>query len=56
MNLTEANIHGPKKSPNWCELYQARKEYGLSDLSPRSVNSLFYKMLEDKTLFNKYFK
>ena len=58
MNLTAANLQGPSldQSTSWVELYSAKKEYGLSDLSPASMDSLFQKMLIDDALFQLYFK
>lgn len=39
MNLTVANEEGPDRDPIiWFELYQAKKEYSLTDLSPTSMN------------------
>lgn len=56
MNLTKANEAGPAQPPEWFDLYSARKEYSLTDLSPKSVNNLFSRMLNDEALFHLYFK
>jgi sphingomyelin phosphodiesterase len=46
MNLTDANLKGSEVDPIWFELYQAKEEYGLADLTP----------LTDDALFQLYFK
>ncbi|KAI9559024.1 hypothetical protein GHT06_015813 [Daphnia sinensis] len=56
MNLTEANQRGSEVAPVWSELYQAKQEYGLTDLSPQSMDMLFQRMLTDDALFQLYFK
>lgn len=56
MNLTAANEQGPDQEPHWFELYRAKEEYGLKDLSPNSVEQLLHRMLEEDDLFNLYFK
>ena len=56
MNLTAANLQGPGRNPVWFELYQAKKEYGLTDLSPKSMDNFFQRMLNDDALFQLYFK
>lgn len=56
MNLTEANLRGPEQDPVWSELYQAKEEYGLTDLSPSSIESLIQNMLKDEALFQRYFR
>lgn len=55
-NLTEANLQGSAVSPVWFELYQAKQEYGLADLTPASMDGLFQRMLTDDALFQLYFK
>ena len=55
-NLTDANLKGASEEPQWTELYQATKEYGLDDLSPTSMDGLLQRMLEDNSLFNRYFR
>lgn len=56
MNLTEANSRGPEAEPLWYELYSAKTEYGLADLSPASMDNLLRRMLTDDDLFNVYFR
>ncbi|XP_046447290.1 sphingomyelin phosphodiesterase-like [Daphnia pulex] len=56
MNLTEANEKGPMHLPEWFELYQAKKEYALADLSPKTIDEFFSRMLNDDALFQLYFK
>ncbi|KZS07062.1 Uncharacterized protein APZ42_029601 [Daphnia magna] len=56
MNLTLANLKGPTHLPEWFELYQAKKEYALTDLSPKTVDGFFSRMLDDDALFQLYFK
>ena len=56
MNLTDANIKGLGVSPDWTQLYQAKQEYGLADLTPTSMDGLFQRMLTDDALFQLYFK
>ena len=56
MNLTAANLQGSEKDPVWYELYQAKAEYGLKELSPKSIDELLHRMLEDDALFQLYFK
>lgn len=56
MNLTASNLEGPSAEPVWYELYQAKRDYGLVDLSPASMDSLFQRMLTDDDLFYLYFK
>lgn len=56
MNLTESNERGPEVAPVWSELYQAKQEYGLADLTPQSMDVLFQRMLTDDAVFQLYFK
>lgn len=56
MNLTDANLKGSEVDPVWFELYQAKQEYGLDDLSPQSMDALFQRMVTDDALFQLYFK
>lgn len=56
MNLTLANLKGANHLPEWFELYQAKKEYALTDLSPKTVDGFFSRMLGDDALFQLYFK
>ncbi|KAK4018537.1 hypothetical protein OUZ56_000587 [Daphnia magna] len=56
INLTAANLLGSSEDPVWFELYHAKKEYDLADLSPDSMHKFFQRMLVDDVLFQKYFK
>ena len=56
MDLEVANFYGDRREPDWFELYRAKNEYELSDLSPTSMDSLFNRMLVDSRLFSVYFK
>ena len=56
MNLTVANQEGANRDPVWFELYQAKKEYGLTDLSPASMNELFNQLVTNDELFQLYVK
>lgn len=58
MNLTAANLaaRSQKSEPQWAELYQARKEYGLKDLSPKQLDSFLNRMVSDSALSQLYFK
>ena len=55
-NLTAANEVGRAKDPEWFQLYQAKKEYNLTDLSPSSLDELIQRLLVDDGLFQLYFK
>ena len=55
-NSTAANAMGSAKEPEWFELYQAKKEYNLTDLSPSSMDELIQQMLTEDHLFELYFK
>ena len=55
-NLTAANQLGSAQNPIWYQLYQAKSEYGLSDLSPQSMDDFFQRMLTDDALVQLYFK
>ena len=55
MNFTAANLLGPNQDPVWFELYQAKKEYGLADLSPKSMNDFVHQMVTDDSLFQRYY-
>ncbi|XP_046446658.1 sphingomyelin phosphodiesterase-like [Daphnia pulex] len=54
MNLTVANAD-PSISPVWFELYQAKQDYGLTDLSPRSMDVFYQRLVTDDALFQLYF-
>lgn len=56
MNLTEANLIGPTEDPVWFKLYEAKEEYGLSDLTPKSVDGLVKRMIKDDDLFQLYYR
>jgi len=53
MNLTAANAE-PEKEPSWSQLYEARSDYGLNDLSPASMNEFFNRMVANDALFQVY--
>lgn len=55
-NVTEANLAGSETDPRWFELYQAKTEYGLTDLSPQSMDNFFERMTTDDALFKRFFK
>ncbi len=44
MDLVKANAEG---SPTWEKLYDMKTEYGLADLSPKSMLDLSKRMLTD---------
>lgn len=56
MNLTDANQKGSEVEPVWYELYQAKQEYNLTDLTPQSMDELFQRMKADDTIFQLYYK
>jgi hypothetical protein len=56
MNLTDANQQGSEVDPVWFELYQAKQEYKLTDLTPQSMDDLFHRMKADDALFQLYYK
>ena len=56
MNLTAANGLGSSVDPVWFELYRAKQEYDLEDLSSESMNAFFHRMLADEELFQRYFR
>lgn len=56
LNLTVANAEVPSVNPVWSELYQAKQEYGLTDLSPRSMEALYQRLIIDDVLFQSYFE
>lgn len=58
MNLTAANLGAKsmKSDPQWEELYQARAEYGLKDLSPEQLDGFLNRMVSDRALSQLYFK
>lgn len=60
MNITAANMNvsspGSHSEPIWAELYQARADYGLENLRPQQLDSLFHRMISDKDLAQLYFR
>ena len=56
MNLTEANLLGPTEDPLWFKLYEAKEEYGLPDLSAKSIDGLVNRMITDDDLFHSYYR
>ncbi len=56
MNLTVANAQDPSISPVWFELYQAKRDYGLTDLSPRLMDVFYQRLVTDDALFRLYFE
>ena len=65
LHAPEVVCHGPgdnvcrgicMRPPVWFELYQAKKEYGLTDLSPASMNELFNQLVTNDELFQLYVK
>ncbi|XP_063982786.1 sphingomyelin phosphodiesterase-like [Diachasmimorpha longicaudata] len=53
MNLQEANVRG---FPTWRKLYSAQRAYGMQSLLPRDWDALFHEMINDTTIFNRYYK
>lgn len=56
MNLTVANAQDPSIDPVWFELYQAKRDYALTDLSPRSMDAFYQQLVTDDALFQMYFE
>ena len=56
MNLAVANNQDPAIDPTWFELYRARQSYSLIDLSPRSMDALYQRLVADDALFQSYFE
>lgn len=54
-NLTEANLHSDR-SPAWFHLYSFKKDYNLSNLSPKSVSDLAHSIENDSDRFQQYYK
>nr|XP_022899981.1 sphingomyelin phosphodiesterase-like [Onthophagus taurus] len=52
-NMTEANLT-PDQRPNWFKLYSFKDAYGLTGASPSDLRDLAFRMVEDKTLSEKY--
>ncbi|KAL5285332.1 hypothetical protein ACFFRR_007199 [Megaselia abdita] len=53
-NLTEANIHGADKRPQWYKEYSFKEAFGVQDLSPKSIDELFERFARDPELLMKY--
>lgn len=53
-NLTDANL--PNSKPHWQKMYSFKEEYGLDDLSPRSLDQLVTRFAKDKNLLTKYWQ
>ena len=53
MNLTEANKVG---KITWKKLYSASEEYGLTEVTPKSMLQLANKIATDEKYFNRYYK
>ena len=62
MNLTAANLAAKSATnkleldPEWEELYQARAEYGIADLSPKQLDDFLNRLVSDNALSQLYFK
>lgn len=52
-NLTEANLH-PDRKPNWFLEYTFKDNYGLTDLSPKSLDMLLQKLARSDDDLLKY--
>lgn len=52
--MTEANIHGADKRPQWYKEYSFRDFFQLEDLSPKSINDLFERFAKEPELLLKY--
>ncbi|KAK7063315.1 Sphingomyelin phosphodiesterase [Halocaridina rubra] len=53
MNLTEAHETNVTR---WFELYNAKRDYGMASLTPYDWMDLAYRMAENRTLFDVYWK
>lgn len=51
-NLTEANLT-PDQNPRWFKEYSFKEEYGLKDLSPKSIDGLVKRFATDRELLFK---
>ena len=54
-DLNSANKHTDIR-PNWYESYSFKKEYGLLDLSARSLSNWLFTATKNETLLNKYYR
>ena len=52
-NLTEANLQGSAKQPNWFREYKFTEEYGLKDLSPAGLSIWLDKMADEPEMLRK---
>ncbi|XP_008192876.2 sphingomyelin phosphodiesterase [Tribolium castaneum] len=55
-NLTLANSYGSSKLPEWYKLYSFVEAYGVDNLLPSEVDKVLYKMTDDHSLLDDYFK
>ncbi|KAF2899912.1 hypothetical protein ILUMI_06276 [Ignelater luminosus] len=55
MDLQKANDKN-EENPVWYKLYSAREDYEMPNLRPKEWNSLIYRMVGDKDLFQRYFR
>ncbi|RZC34304.1 sphingomyelin phosphodiesterase-like [Asbolus verrucosus] len=55
-NLTLANSEPSTRSPEWYKLYNFVDAYGAESLIPAEVDKVLYKMAEDHSLLDDYFK
>ncbi|XP_012143489.2 sphingomyelin phosphodiesterase 1 isoform X1 [Megachile rotundata] len=53
LNLANKNSH---ERPNWYKSYSFKEEYGVSDLSAKSLSNWFNTAVKNETLVNKYYK
>ncbi|XP_063704801.1 sphingomyelin phosphodiesterase-like [Culicoides brevitarsis] len=53
-NLTDANQ--ANSVPHWQKMYSFKEEYGVEDLSPRSVDALVTRFAKEKDLLMKYWE
>ncbi|XP_055686656.1 sphingomyelin phosphodiesterase-like [Lutzomyia longipalpis] len=54
-NLTQANLT-PQLYPSWFKEYDFEQEYGISNLSPATLNSLAGRMAENRQLLHRYWE
>jgi sphingomyelin phosphodiesterase len=54
-NLTAANLNpSPSGKPEWQTLYSLKKDFGLADLSPASLNGLTTRLAQEPELLKKH--
>lgn len=51
-NLTEAN-KSPTEKPTWYKQFSLKEAYNITDLSPRSLKNLSYKLAKNKNKLTK---